>query len=156
MGAMRSFVVKRAHAKGQAIIEMIFSVIMFTLMLVSIASISAYLYVQHTMVTAAREGARIASLNTDLGSGMGGEAEVQEHVIELVQSTSGITLSADDIDVTPPDPGGAVGERSVTVEIDYAMPNPLPLEAMLSGFAHREFGLDNIPVRASATMRYEE
>ncbi len=149
---------KRAE-KGQAIIEMIFSIIMFAIMLSSVTAMSAYLYVQHATITAAREGARIAALNSDLGSAANvgvGEAAVEDFVIDMMASASGITISSADVTVTAPDALDPVGDRSVQIDIDYELTNPIPVGSILTALTGNSYGFDTIPIHSEATMHYEE
>mgnify|MGYP001329421991 CR=1 FL=1 len=138
---------RRQQQSGQAMIEMIFSIVMFGFMMAGIASMSTYLYLQHAMVTAAREGARMAAINPDLGdpgTESIGISDVQDHVQAMVASTVGIPLEAGDIAVTAPSAADAIGERSVSVNIDYEIPNPLPV------------GSDTFNLHSEATFHYEE
>lgn len=157
--AVRYPVSRRRRRKGQSMIELTASLIMFVIMIALIFSISAYLYMQHAMVSAAREGARTASLNTDIGDSdtqADGVNDVEDYVVTAVNNLTGITIEPENVTVTPPDPGAAQGERTVTVQINYSMENPLPIAAFLQAFGASGEGLDIIPVVASATMRYEE
>lgn len=141
-------------------IELTVNIIMFVLMITIVTSLSAYLYVQQAIVTTAREGARIGSLNQDIGNpatSASGVDAVKTHVMTMAQRTTGITINEADIDVTPPDPALPVGERSVEVVLDFSIPNPLPVEPMLAAFSGgNSYGLGDIPIHAEATMRYEE
>ncbi len=151
---------RRASAsKGQAIIEMLFSIIMFAIMLSSVVAMSSYLYVQHATITVAREGARIAALNTDLGtvgSVAAGETEIENYIINMLSTTSGITLTEGDVIITPPSDLDPVGDRSVQVEIDYDLNNPIPVGAILSALTGNSYGFDTISIHSEATMHYEE
>ncbi len=138
------------YKKGQAVIELIASIFTFVMLLVLIASVSIYLYVQNAVVSAVREGARIAALNDDL-SGTPAEVaaaidEIKVEVQDYMLTTTGQTLTDEQVTVTEPDAAEPVGNRSVTVAITYEMDSPFPVFSYLS----------NIPVEAVATMRYEE
>lgn len=149
----------RKREKGQSVIELTASIIMFVIMMGLVFSISAYLYVQHAMVSAAREGARNASLNTEIGdedTTQEGVDAVEAYVVEAVQSMTGLDMENENVTVTPPDAGEAVGERMVTVQINYNMENPLPIAGFLQAFGASGEGLDAFPITAVATMRYEE
>ncbi len=152
-------------AKGQAVIETIASIIIFVIMLALIISISVYLYVQHAMISAARESCRMASLN----SGYADEAtqataitETEEYVLAAIESLTGQTPSADpdsgniEITVSPPDLSLAAGDKTITVTIDYQMENPIPIDEFLSALGADGDAFGTIPVHATATMRYEE
>ncbi len=150
---------KKEATKGQAIIEMIFSVIMFAIMIASVTAMSSYLYVQHATITAAREGARVAALNSNLGSlaNVGaGESEVETYVADMMAATSGITLNAGDVTVTAPDDLDPLGDRTVQVDIDYQLNNPVPVGALLTALTGNAYGFDVIPIHSEATMHYEE
>ncbi|MBK8190827.1 MAG: pilus assembly protein [Vampirovibrionales bacterium] len=150
----------RGRSRGQAMIEMTANIIMFVLMITVVASMSAYLYVQQAIVTAAREGARIGSLNQEIGApatSAAGVDAVKTYVVSMVQRTTGLIVMPDDIDVTPPDPALPVGERSVEVVLDFSITNPLPVEPLLAAFSGgNSYNLGQIPIHAEATMRYEE
>jgi len=157
--AVRHKTPRRSCRKGQSIIELTASLIMFVVMIALIFSISAYLYVQHAMVSAAREGARTASLNTDIGDAdtqAEGVETVEDYVVTAVQNLTGLVIEEESVTVTPPDPAAAQGNRTVTVQINYAMENPMPVAALLQALGASGEGLDVIPVVSTATMRYEE
>ena len=149
----------RKRQKGQAVIELTVSIIMFVLMIALTFSISTYLYVQHAIISAAREGARQAALNTDIGdtsTQSAGQQTVEDYVVSNVQSLTGLTMETQNVTVTPPASNGQVGDRTVTVQINYTMQNPLPVAAFLQALGASGEGLDTIPVASTATMRYEE
>lgn len=74
--------------------------------------------------------------------------------------TSGQTLTSQNstIDVTPPDSHDPYGSRTVTVAVTYDMINPIPIAGFISGFGGNSdtSNLSEIPVSASASMRFEE
>jgi hypothetical protein len=153
---------RKAEA-GQAVIESIASIIIFTLMLGLVMCISVYLYFQQAIVTAAREGARQASLNTALGSSgseQSGIDSVQAYVADEVQKLTGQTFSPTvaTINVSPPSASAdqTPGKRQVTVSIVWNMANPVTVGNMAAAFGGNADTFNNIPVSASATMRYEE
>lgn len=145
---------------GQAIVEMVASIIMFAAMVTTITGVSAYLYVQHVMITAAREGARVASLNTGLGGTdiTGGTNAVISAVQNITSSMSGIQLQSAEIQVTPPSSTDAYGQKTVMVTVQHNFQNPIPVDSFLNGFGGQaaNLNLDTIPVQATAMMRYEE
>jgi hypothetical protein len=154
---------RRKAASGQAIIESIASIIIFTLMLGLVMCISVYLYFQQALVTAAREGARQASLNAELGSGsteQSGISTVQNYVADEIRQLTGQTYSPSvaTITVTPPSSSAdqTPGKRQVTVSIVWNMTNPVTVGNMAAVFGGNADTFNNIPVSASATMRYEE
>jgi ABC-type transport system involved in multi-copper enzyme maturation permease subunit len=142
---------------GQAVVESIFAFIIFVILLVMICTFCAYLFLQFNLVTAAREGARSAA--TDLNYKSNNNAAAEERVIEKVQNyfstTTGQTIEADDIQVTPPT--GDIGNRNVTVSVNFSVQNPLPMGPILQviGSPTSE-GMYNLTMSAVATMRYEE
>jgi hypothetical protein len=154
---------RRQAAIGQAVIESIASIIMFTLMLGFVMCISVYLYFQQALVTAAREGARQASLNAEIGTAtteQSGIDTVQAYVADEVKKLTGQTYSPGvaTITVTPPSASAdqTPGKRQVTVSIDWTMSNPVTVGNMAAAFGGNADTFNKIPVHASATMRYEE
>lgn len=145
--------------KGQAVLEITASLIIFVIMLSIIMSISLYLYVQHAAVSTVREGARFASLNTDIGNpateGVGISA-VQAYVQNTATQLAGLTLNAEDVVVTPPDPAGIQGERNVQVEMTFNVTNPIGISGFLSAFGVEGNSFEEFPIHAEAIMRYEE
>jgi hypothetical protein len=153
--------IHRKAAKGQAVIESIASIILFTMMLGLVMAITVYLYFQQALVTAAREGARQAALNADIGSAGSegnGIGTVQNFVINQVQQTTGQTLAAADITVTPPSasPDQTPGNRTVNVQITWNMTNPVGVGNFVEALGGDGEPFKTIPVSATATMRYEE
>jgi hypothetical protein len=141
--------------RGQAAVEIIPVIFLFVCMLTGLVGISIYLYLQHALITAAREGARIGALDPDLGgvSQQAGIERIRERVQEIMAGSTGQNVPDSDIAVTPPDPTAATGDRQVRVVIDYRMPNPLQISKTLTG---DDSGDATINLHASATMRYEE
>ncbi|MBY0450231.1 MAG: pilus assembly protein [Cyanobacteria bacterium] len=148
----------RKRHQGQAIFELILGIIMFVLMSGAIISISTYLFVQHAVVSAVREGARSASFNSDLASSnpQTGIDAVRIAVQNFMTQTTGINLTTGMITVIPPDPAGTFGQRSVSVTIRYPMPNPLPIGAFMSALGANGTPFNQFNVVARAVMRYEE
>jgi hypothetical protein len=145
--------------KGQAVVEMVGNIIIFGIMLCMVSGLSCYLYLQHTLLTAAREGARTGALHAGFGSGdsAGAEAAVKQKVKDFMLATAGQTLVDNDIDVTAPDPADTDGDRSVGVSITYNVANPINVADFimaLSGTDHT--GLRTFTLQAAAQMRYEE
>ncbi|WP_303673308.1 TadE family protein [Vampirovibrio chlorellavorus] len=148
---------------GQAIIEMIGGMIIFTLLLTMVMSLSVYLYFQQALVTAAREGARHASLNNNLGSASTertGISEIQSYVTTAIRNLTGQTVSPSvaTITVVPPSASASqsAGNRNVTVSIQWRMTNPLGVANFLDALGADGDNFRTFPVAASATMRYEE
>lgn len=153
----------RSKKSGQAIIESIVGILIFTILLALVVSITAYLYFQQALVTAAREGARQASLNADIGAPgteNAGVSYVQNYVIDEIQQLTGQTYDGNNatIVVTPPSqsPNQMSGKRMVTVTIDWKMKNPVNIAGLLNALGANGSAFEVIPVHAMATMRYEE
>lgn len=149
----------RFKSKGQAMIEIIASLLMFVLMICLMLSVSLFLYVQHAAVTAVREGTRFAALNQDIGQAstqIAGVDEVKAYLINATEQLSGVTIGLDDIDVTPPDPGAPQGTRTVRIDAHFMMNNPVPVGSLLQGLGAEGDSLNSFPIYATATMRYEE
>lgn len=154
---------RRGSQSGQVVIEMIVGLIIFTIMLALVMSISVYLYFQQALVTAAREGARQASLNNAIGTGNGeaaGMAEIQGYVSETIRHLTGqeATSGVANIIVIPPSQSSdqTSGNRTVTVNIIWQMQNPIGIAGMLSALGAKGESFKTFPVYATATMRYEE
>jgi hypothetical protein len=154
---------KPVPVRGQAILESIFGIIMFTIILTLTMSITAYLYFQQAMVTAAREGARQAALNTEIGTSAtesAGIAYVRSYVIDEVKHLTGQTFDSDiaTITVIPPSQSEdqTPGQRMVSVSINWQMKNPINISGFLNALGADGSAFDTIPVKAMATMRYEE
>ncbi len=164
---MKRFLGKRlslnGQHSGQAIIEMIGGMIIFTLLLAMVMSLSMYLYFQQALVTAAREGARHASLNRNMASSsteQTGITEVQTYVTTSIQNLTGqtVTPAVATITVSPPSDSASQtpGNRNVTVSIQWRMTNPLGVANFLNALGGNGENFRTFPVAASATMRYEE
>ena len=153
----------RKAQSGQVVVESIVSIILFVIMLSLIMSISVYLYFQQALVTTAREGARQAALNSDLGS-VGTQSAGMIYVSNYVQNEfkqlTGQTYSAAmaTITVTPPSASvnQTIGYRTVTVSINWKMKNPIGIANLLKAMKVDGSAFDTIPCFATATMRYEE
>lgn len=154
---------RNASQSGQAVIEVIVGIIFFTIMLALIMSISAYLYFQQALVTAAREGARQASLNNEIGAGgseLAGTTEIQAYVENTIerltdqQAAPGVAT----ITVIPPSQSAdqTSGNRTVTVNIEWQMQNPVGISGFLKALGANGDRFKTFPVYATATMRYEE
>jgi uncharacterized protein (UPF0333 family) len=155
--------IKRKRKSGQAIVESIFGILIFTILLALIMSITAYLYFQQALVTAAREGARQASLNSDIGAPgteNAGVTYVKNYVIDEIQKLTGQVYSSTTatITISPPSqsPNQTNGKRMVIVTIDWKMKNPVNIAGLLNALGTDGSAFDVIPVYATATMRYEE
>jgi hypothetical protein len=143
--------------QGQGIIEMIFGMIMFVSMISLSCTVCMYLYMQHALVSAAREGARTAAIQEGYATGAAASATaaVTAAVKNFVQQTTGQTLADSNVVVTPP--SGATGQRNVRVQVNYTLKNPIPIAGFMSGLgATGTSSYDNISMAASSTMRYEE
>jgi hypothetical protein len=159
---LRAFMARRQRHRGQATLEIIPSLLMFTGMFAAICGLCVYLFLQNMVITAAREGARFAALNTSLGvstTQAAGIASVKNEVQSILLSTTGQTVGSNNITVTPPT--GTVGSRKVSVAVNFSLPNPIPIPDFGAAFdgdpnttTSRLF--ETIPLSAAATMRYEE
>lgn len=154
---------KTGTQSGQAVIEMVAGIVMFTLMLALIMSLSVYLYFQQALITAAREGARQASLNSSLGSGgseQAGITAIQNYVATSIQNLTGQVASpaVATITVIPPSESAVqtAGDRTVTVNIQWQMENPVGVAGFLDSLGADGTSFRTFPVFATATMRYEE
>ena len=157
------FMARRKRKSGQAIIESIVGILIFCILLALIMSITAYLYFQQALVTAAREGARQASLNSDIGAlntENAGINYVQNYVITEIEQLTGQSYNSSQasIVVTPPSksPSQVNGKRMVTVAINWKMKNPVNIAGLLRALGTDGSAFETIPVYAMATMRYEE
>jgi hypothetical protein len=147
------------HQKGQASIELVMSLLLFVAMLGTLLSLSMYMYINHTFLTAAKEGARMAAVEANLanaGTWATGEDNVIEWVQNFVSSSSGIALADDDIALSGPD-GGTIGNRTVTVTVSYEFQNPVQIRTFMNRLSGGSAsGLDTFTITNTATMRYEE
>jgi hypothetical protein len=154
---------RRPAQSGQVVIEVIVGIIIFTIMLALVMSISVYLYFQQALVTAAREGAREASLNNEIGLGgseAAGTANIRAYVENTIEKLTGqeATPGVATITVIPPSqsPNQTSGNRTVTVNIQWQMQNPIGIGNMLDALGTDGDRFKTFPVYATATMRYEE
>ena len=129
---------------------------MLSLMFALVCSGFVFLYTQTTLISAARQGARVAAVNMDLASNPSSvQTAVYDQVNTYFQQTTGQTLAASDVTVTGPT-GATVGQRNVQVTVQYSMPNPLGVAGLLSALGGDGAPWQSFPVSATATMRYEE
>ncbi|MEB3244780.1 MAG: TadE family protein [Vampirovibrionales bacterium] len=148
--------------RGQAIVEAIGTILITSLMMGVLTGSTYYLYVQQVYTSAARDAARMASLNAQMGNA-GTQSTARSSTISYVQDyiedTLGQTLGSESITVTPPVSGGTVGNRQVTVEIETTLDTPVVLSALMDVLGASDASktkVASIPVYAKATMRYEE
>jgi hypothetical protein len=150
-------VYRRFVQSGQGIIEIMATLIIFTILLGLTANTSVYLYLAHTFISAARYGARVAAIDPTMTTQT---STAQGNVVSKVQayltSTTGLTVATNNIQVTAPDAAGTVGSRTVTVVINYDLPLPLNVAAVVQAFGGSGAGLSSIPIHTSAMMHYEE
>ncbi len=153
---------KRSTPKqsGQAAIELVMSLLLFVMMVGTLLSLSLYMYVHHSFLTAAKEGARAAAVEASLanaGTRQTGVNNVADTVVDFVSGSTGITLNRNsNVTVTGPT-GATVGDRTVTVTVNYAFDNPIQIRTFmnrLSGGSAED--LDKLTISHTATMRYEE
>jgi hypothetical protein len=148
----------RSAASGQVVIESIASLLIFTIMLAVIMTITMWLYLQQALVTSAREGARQASLNAELAGAAtksAGVGAVKAYVQNTVRSLTGQDIDPSQITVTGPT-GATPGQRTVAVTLSMTLKNPLGVAALFDALGTSGAKFDNIPMSASATLRYEE
>ena len=148
--------IHRTRERGQAIIESIASIILFCLMLTMVCSITMYLYFEQAMVTAAREGARLASLTSNLSTAAG-KSSVSTSVRTTVQALTGQQYdgSTDTITVVGPT-GTTTGRRTCSVTVTYRRNNPLGIAHLIDALDGEGESWRYLTVSSSATMRYEE
>ena len=151
----------RQRQKGQASVDLVASLVMFSIMLASLVSISLFLYLNHAFTTAAAIGGRVASSDVNIGSPTTfatGEANVRSQVKQFIESASGITLSDNQIAVTQP--RRALGSRQVTVSITHDVDSPIKVQPMMNEMAHPgqapPAGADKFTISSSATFHYED
>lgn len=151
---------RRKAASGQAVIESIGSIILFTILLAIMMTMVVYLYFQQALVTAAREGARQAALNSSLGNAATqntGISYVQQYVKDEVKSLTGQTYDASKATITVTPPTGVQGQRTVNVTITWRIQNPLAgVTTLIGDLGGNGNAFNWIPVSAGASMRYEE
>ncbi len=122
-----------ARKRGVALVEFAVVLGVLVLILLGIMDLGYVFFVQHNMVNAARDAARVVAVR-DGTSGQG--------VTAAQNRLNGIPLEFN-IAVTTPDTSGIPGDRDVTVVITT------PLNAA-------SFGLMKGQLTANATMRLEE
>jgi hypothetical protein len=150
--------VLRSHQKGQATLELIPTLICFAMMLAVVSALCLYLYLQNITITVAREGARFASLNAELGTTATqavGTAAVKSRISDMVQNALGSPLPANGVTITPPT--GTLGNRLVKVKINMNITNPISIpdfNATFNGEPAKLF--ETIPLTAEASAHYEE
>ena len=141
-------------------IEMIFSIVLFVMLLAGLIAFSLYLYVVNSLMTAAREGARYAATDSRLASvstQSAAIADTRQRVQTVASSATGITLA--DADITVAGPTGTFGSRTVTVTISYDYTSslaPMALMASYSGGSVAGQSLDASTIDVATVMRYEE
>lgn len=147
--------------KGQASVDIVASLIMFSIMLASLVSISLFLYLNHAFATAAAIGGRVASSDVNIGNPTTfatGEANVKSQVKDFIKSASGIELENNQISVTAPT--GAIGNRQVKVSITHNVDSPIKVQSMMSQMAHPgqppPEGADKFTISSAATFHYED
>jgi Flp pilus assembly protein TadG len=149
---------QKTGRSGQASIEFVMSLLLFVSMLGTLLSLSMYLYMHHTFLTAAKVGARTAAADSRLANANtydDGVANVRSKVKSFVSSSTSVSL--DDTDIEVDGPNGAQGDRTVTVTVSYDFENPVQIRTFinrLSGGSSE--GLDTFTISDNATMRYEE
>jgi hypothetical protein len=154
---------RKSHLKkGQAVVDLVASITIFATMTALITTVSYYLYVWHALLTATREGARLASVQSNFQNGGNtatGIAEVQQLVKDFALSTCGQVLDNTNstITVTPPNPAGVFGNRTVTVKLIYNIPNPIPIASGVQSLTGQTYSnLQALPMVSQTSMRFEE
>jgi len=144
---------------GQGSVELLMTLLIFIMMLGTLMSISFYLYLNNAFWTAAKEGARAASVDQNFANTTTvatGVTDVQTWVINFVQNSIGITIPASDITVTGPT-GAVIGSRTMQVTISYQFQNPVAIRTFINKLGGgNTTGLDTFTISSTATMRYEE
>lgn len=145
-------VVKSGHDchRGQALIETCLSLVVFAMLMGLLFTLSSYLYLQHGMITVAREGARVASLDTDLGE-TGNTDNVTEYVEQAALQLTGQDVDTVNVEITAEN----TDPRTVTVTINHSMASPLNMDGFFQAYGGEGGHFSAIPITASATMRYE-
>jgi hypothetical protein len=145
--------------KGQGVLELIPTLILFCLMLAMLTSVCLYLYLQNVTITVARESARFASLNAELGTASteaNGRSAVQTKTTQMVYKSIGQTVDPSNVEVSAPT--GSFGERIVSVRVNLDIPNPVvvpDLSAEFNGEPGKRL-FETIPLTAEASAHYEE
>jgi Flp pilus assembly protein TadG len=147
--------------KGQAIIELTFTFISFVLMLGFMVAISLYLYIHHTVLTAAKEGARFASIESQLGAPAtyaAGVTAVQNRVKTFLLTSANINIvNPTGIIMVNAPSGATVGNRTVTVQVNYGFKNPIQMLKIFNQLGGGAPLADEIvSINHTVTMRYEE
>jgi Flp pilus assembly protein TadG len=134
---------------GSAIVETALVLPIFFMVILGIAEFGRAFMTVNLLTNAAREGARLAIMD-----GVNNQ-EVTQAIIQHVESTVGVSLSADNVQITVtpypgnPDPYNEVGNArtrdlcSVTVHLEYAKVS----------FLVRY--LEGVTLRGQAAMRHE-
>jgi hypothetical protein len=150
--------IKPAVRAGQASIELVMSLLMFVMMLGSLLSLSMYMYINHSFLTASKEGARTAAVETNLANASTystGLSNVRTWVKSFVSSSTGIQLA--DSNITLTGPTGTYGSRTVAVTVTYNFQNPVQIRTFMNRLGGGSAtGLDTFTITNTATMRYEE
>lgn len=145
--------------RGQGAVETLMSMLVFVMMLGTLVSFSLYLFMNHTLFTAAKEGARMASIESRLATAAtqaAGIANVRTWVKNFMSGSSGQQLADANITVTGPT-GAVVGSRTVTVQVTYTLNNPVAVRGFMAALGGQSAtGLDRFNLVSQATMRYEE
>lgn len=145
---------------GQASIELVMSLLMFVIMLGTLLSLSMYMYLNHTFLAAAKEGARMGSVETGLAQPSGSASyntSVQnvKNWVKNFSNSAGVTLA--DSNVTLTGPTGTAGNRTITVTVNYSFDNPIQIRTFINRLSGGSLtGLDTFTITNTATMRYEE
>lgn len=149
----------RRARRGQAAVELMMSMLFFMAMIGMLLSVSVYLYINHTFLTGAKEGARAAAVEVNLANVATyntGVANVRTWVRNFIRSSTGITMADSGITVTGPT-GSTVGNRTVQVRLSYTFQNPVQIRTFLNRLGGgTATGLDTFTITNTATMRYEE
>jgi Flp pilus assembly protein TadG len=157
---MKQFSLKHTARRGQAMVEMIFSIILFVMLLAGLIAFSLYLYVTNSLMTAAREGARYAATDSRLANVATQSAaisDIRQRVKDVASSATAIAL--EDADITVTGPSGTFGSRTVTIAISYDYTNAIAPMAFMASYGGGSVGddsLDASTINVSTVMRYEE
>jgi Flp pilus assembly protein TadG len=148
----------RHGCRGQGTVEMVGGIVVFTVMMAGLISFSLFLYMNHAFLTAVREGARYAATDSRMGTAgtvAAAQTAVKNRVIQIIQASTGLTVAAADITVSAPT-GATIGQRNVTVSVQYDYDAPFQLGTLISALGGGASDLDSYPIQAQTVMRYEE
>ena len=144
------------HKPGQAIVESYISILTFAAFAAFLVMISSMLFVYNAFAMSVKVGARAGAVDPALANG--DTSGVEQTVIDFIQQSTNITIPANAVTVTGP--VGPVGNRTVTVDLNYDLNDSgafTPLFTAVDGVVHTNFSQPGtFTLNTSAVMRYEE